>query len=131
MEKNKTRTENATINIIMGIVYQVIVILTGFIARKVFVITLNAEYLGVNGILNNIISVLSLSELGISTAIIYSLYKPIVENNKEKISALIQYYHKLYNRIAIIIAVLGLILLPFLKYIIKLNISIIFFLMFS
>lgn len=124
MEKNKTRTENATINIIMGIVYQVIVILTGFIARKVFVITLNAEYLGVNGILNNIISVLSLSELGISTAIIYSLYKPIVENNKEKISALIQYYHKLYNRIAIIIAVLGLILLPFLKYIIKLNISI-------
>lgn len=121
MKKNRSRTENATINIIIGIIYQVIVVVTGFIARKIFVVTLDVNYLGVNGILNNIISVLSLSELGISSAIIYSLYKPIVEDNKEKISALIQYYHKLYNIIALIITIIGLLLLPFLQYIIKLD----------
>lgn len=121
MKKNRSRTENATINIIIGIIYQVVVVITGFIARKIFVITLDVNYLGVNGILNNIISVLSISELGISSAIIYSLYKPIAVGNKEKISALIQYYHKLYNIIALIITVIGLLLLPFLKYIINLD----------
>lgn len=121
MIEKRTRSENATINIFIGIIYQCVIILTGFVLRRIFVRVLNVEYLGINGILNNILSILSLSELGISSAIIYSLYKPIAENNTKKISALIQYYHKLYNIIAIIITILGIFLIPFLKYIIKLD----------
>ena len=120
----RTRTENAAINVFIGITYQIVVILLGFISRKIFVLMLDVEYLGINGILNNILSVLSLSELGISGAIIYSLYKPVANNDKKKISALINYYRKLYMTIAIIIFCLGIILIPFLQYIIKLSIPI-------
>ena len=116
---NKSRTTNSIINSIIGVVSQGSSIILNFVTRLVFVKCLNEEYLGVNGLFSNILTVLSLAELGVGTAIIYSLYKPVADKDELKISALLNYYRKAYQIIGIIITVLGLLLTPFLNVIIK------------
>ena len=117
--KERTRTEYSLINMGTGILGDIINTLVGFACRVVFVRMLGAEYLGVRGLFTNILSVLSLAELGIGSAIIYALYKPIAEKNQEKIAAIIQYYKKAYMVIGIVVAILGLSILPFLNDIIR------------
>ena len=94
-------------------------ILCSFVTRTVFIHMLSTEYLGVNGLFTNILNMLSLAELGIGSAIIYRLYKPILEKNEKKICELMNFYKKAYYVIALVVAGLGLILLPFLHYLIK------------
>ena len=86
------RTKNSIINIIASIIAQAITILLGFITQKVFINSLGAEILGINGLFSNIISMLAIAELGISTAVIYNLYKPVAENDEEKILILMNVY---------------------------------------
>ena len=117
--KNNSRIKNSIFNISTNIIFQFINTIVSFILRTVFIKMLSTEYLGINGLFTNILSVLSLAELGIGNAIIYSMYKPLKENDETKLSALITYYKKLYMRIGIIILILGLALVPFLKYILK------------
>ena len=74
----------------MSIFSQVVIILLGFLSRKVFINSLGEEYLGVNGLLTNVLSMMVLIEGGIGISIVYNLYKPLAENNKEKILALVQ-----------------------------------------
>ena len=83
-----------------------------------FVRCLNADYLGVNGLFTNILSMLSLAELGIGSAIGYALYKPLAEDNKAKITSLMQFYGKAYRIIGIVVATFGLLMIPFLDVII-------------
>lgn len=109
------RVENSIKNAIVSSVMNIITILMGFIFQKIFVITLGKEYLGINGLFNNIISILSIVELGFGSAIVYHLYKPIVEKNYKLINMFIRFYRKTYNIIAFIILLLGLALMPFLK----------------
>lgn len=111
--------KNATVATIMN----VIVILMGFIVQKIFVIHLGNEYLGLNGLFNNILSILSVVELGFGSAMVYHLYKPVYDNDKIKINVLLKYYKKIYRIITIIIVCLGIIIMPFIKSIIG-NISI-------
>lgn len=113
------RIENAERNIFFGTLGNLCSILLGLISRTVFIKTLGITYLGVNGLYSNILSVLSLAELGISTAMNYSLYKPIVANDKEKLKTIMQLYKIVYRIIAIIIGVLGVLIIPVLKYLIK------------
>lgn len=91
----------------------------GFICRIVFVRTLSADYLGVNGLFSNVLSMLSLAELGIGSAITFALYKPIAENDEDKIASLMQFYKKAYRLIGTIVAIVGLCLLPFLDLVIR------------
>ncbi len=91
----------------------------GLVCRVIFVRMLGSEYLGVKGLFTNILSVLSLAELGIGSAIIYALYKPLAEKDYDKIAAIIQYYRKAYAAIGTCVAVLGLSVLPFLNQIIR------------
>ncbi len=91
----------------------------GIITRTVFMYTLSQEYLGINQLLNSVISVLCLSELGIGTAIIYALYKPLADNDEERISALMNLYAKAYKLIGCIVAVLGVAVFPFLHLIVS------------
>ena len=79
------RINNSIKNIYINILTQVVIVLLGFLSRKVFLDNLGAEYLGINGLLTNILSMLSLVEGGIGTSIIYNLYKPLSENNIEKV----------------------------------------------
>lgn len=98
---------------------QGVAILTSFICRTVFARLLSAEYLGLGGLFSNIISVLSLSELGIGSVIIINLYKPIAENDEVRISRLMNFYRKAYNFIGCFVIACGFLLLPFLKFLVK------------
>lgn len=128
------RIKSSINNIIFNFGGNIINSLLGFISRTVFIYVLGNAYLGVNGLISNILSMLSLTELGVGTAITFSLYKPIAENNENKIAGIMEFYKKVYRYIGIFIFIIGLIIMPFLKYIIKdyniikENINIIYFL---
>lgn len=114
----KSRTVNSVRNILTGFVGQAVVLGIGFINRMVFIRCLTAEYLGINGLFSNILSMLSLAELGIGTAIVYALYKPLAESDENRIAALMQFYAKTYRLIGIVVGCVGLLLLPFLSQLI-------------
>lgn len=113
------RTKNSIKNIYMSIMAQVIITLLGFISRKVFLNNLGTEYLGINGLLTNVLSMLGLVEGGIGASIIYNLYKPLAEDDKPKIIALVQLYKRLYGILALVIFILSMSLYPFLGLLIK------------
>lgn len=113
------RIKSSIRNITTGIIGQMLLLLTNFITRTVFINMLGSTYLGVSGLFGNILSLLSLAELGVGQAITFSLYKPIAENDKEKISSLMALYKKIYSYIFIFVLVVGMSLAPFLKYIIN------------
>lgn len=113
------RTKNSIKNIIMNFLYNFLNYGLRFASRIVFVKTLAKVYLGVNGLLSNVLGILALTELGIGTAIGYSLYEPLAKNNTKKVRSLMQFYKKAYRIIALVVLVLGLILLPVLPYLIK------------
>lgn len=107
------------INLTAAIVGQLVAVPIGFVARLVFIRVLGAEYLGVNGLFTSILTMLSLVELGIGPAIIFSLYKPLAENDTKKVQAIMQLYKKAYTIIGIVIVVLGAVMTPFLSYLFK------------
>lgn len=108
------RVKNSVKNITFSMISNLLTILIGFIVQAIFIKTLNTEYLGINGLFKNIISMLSIAELGIGSAIIYHLYKPVAENDKEKIKSLLKLYKKCYITIAFTVLFISLILIPFL-----------------
>ena len=115
-----SRINNATRNIKYGYVGMIVQLVLGFISRTVFIYTLGVTFLGVNGLYTNVLGVLSLAELGFGTAMNYSLYKPIAAiGDLEKIKSLMNLYKRAYRVIALVVSVMGLLLVPFLKYIIK------------
>ncbi len=101
--------KNATTSFISNI----IVIIVGFIAQTLFIKLLGTEYLGINGLFTNIISMLGIVELGLGSAITYNLYKPLVTNNKELVKSLMAFYKKSYIIIGFIVLFIGIILTPF------------------
>lgn len=107
------RTRNAMKNISISIFSQIIIILLGFISRRIFVDNLGSEYLGVNGLLTNVLSMMVLIEGGIGISITYNLYKPLAENNQEKITSLVQLYKKVYTILAFIVLAISIVLYPF------------------
>ena len=115
----KSRTEHSVINATVSTVSKVITILMSFICRTVFIKTLGTEYLGVNGLFTNILTILSFAELGIGNAIIFKLYKPIAEENKERIKTLLHFYKKAYFIIGTFIILMGLLIIPFLHLMIN------------
>lgn len=115
----ETRTYKSIINIFFGFANQIIILVLQFLSKTVFINTLGIEYLGINGLYTNILTVLSISELGFGIAIVYNLYEPLKKGDKEEISALMNYYKKIYNRIAVSITIIGITLIPFLKYIVN------------
>lgn len=116
--KQRSRTEYSLINMLTGVAGFGINTVVGFVCRIIFVRTLAADYLGVNGLFTNILSMLSLAELGIGSAITYALYKPLAENDEAKIASIMNYYRKAYMSIGCFVAVAGLALMPFLELII-------------
>lgn len=115
----KSRTTNVIKNAKVAAFSQIIYILLNFISRTIFIKMLGNEYLGVNGLFTNILTVLSFAELGIGNAIIYNMYKPIASNNEKKIKALMHFYKNAYTVIGVIVAIAGVCVIPFFKYIIK------------
>lgn len=109
-----SRVKNTFLNFISKSANTLLFNILKFVSRTVFIKILGSSYLGINGLLTNVLSMLSLAELGIGTAITFSLYKPIAEKNERKIAALMNLYKKIYRVIGIVIFIIGLILMQFL-----------------
>ncbi len=108
------RTQKSFKNIKFALLGQAINIILSFTTRKVFVSILETEYLGLSGVFSNILSLLSLTELGIGSALIYCLYKPLSEGDREKLKTIMAIYKRTYTAIGIVVCFLGIVLTPFL-----------------
>ena len=85
------RTKKSAINIITAFISQFVLILLGFVSRKVMIDSIGVEYLGINGLMSNILTILSLAESGIGTAMVYALYKPLAKKDIPKIKGLMNF----------------------------------------
>lgn len=114
-----SRTKNSLLNISTGLIGQLLTLLASFGVRTVFIYELGTTYLGVSGLFGNILSILSLAELGFGQAIIFALYKPIAQGDEDKIGQLMALFRKVYRWMFCIVAILGLSITPFIQYFIK------------
>ena len=114
-----SRTSNSLKNMAFGVGSQMLSILLGFFTRWMFIALLGKEYLGVSGLFTNVLSLLSLANLGFDTAIIYSLYKPLAEGDMVTVKGYMRVYKRVYRAVGATVFVFGCILMPFLPHLIK------------
>ena len=103
------RVHRSMMNIKVGMIFYILSLFLAFFSRKIFLDCLGAEFIGLTGMLRNIMSFLSVAELGIGTSIVYFLYKPLQENNHEKINEVVSMLAFLYRCIGGLIGIGGLI----------------------
>ncbi|MBC2190107.1 lipopolysaccharide biosynthesis protein [Listeria booriae] len=115
----KTKTAFVVKNLLIGSGTQVIFLILSFINRTVFIYFLGKEYLGLDALFTNILMVLSFAELGIGNAIIFSLYKSMIDRNEARIKAIMALYAKAYCIIGLTVFTVGLLVIPFLDLFIK------------
>ena len=113
------RTRYSIINMLFNIGGQFLTMLLSFINRMVFIRCLSAEYLGVNGLFTDVLSILNFAELGIGTAMVFSMYEPAARDDEQKLARLMNLYKWMYRAVAASVLLFGLVLLPFLPYLIK------------
>lgn len=114
-----SRLKNSALNFASGFLGRVLTILLNFVVRTIFIYCLNEAYLSVNGLYSNILTVLSLAELGFGSAMVFRMYAPVAAKDYQKTAALLHFYKKIYAVIGAVIFGLGLCVIPFMDYIIK------------
>lgn len=119
IKMKNSRTSNVVKNMWVGTFFQILSLVLGFVSRTLFIKILGEEYLGLNSLFTNILTILSFAELGIGNAIIFSMYKPLADNDTKKLKKLIKFYKKAYSTIGTIIIIVGLLILPFIPSIIN------------
>ena len=112
-----SRTKNSVKNIKYSTINKIVTMFLSLIGRNIFLRILPVDYLGINGVFSDIFTMMSLADLGLTTAMAYSFYKPLAEDDHDKVTALVTLYRKIYNAIALAITVIGLALVPFLDYV--------------
>jgi O-antigen/teichoic acid export membrane protein len=115
------RFKNLIRNSFFAVLGQILLILFGFFSQRVLNLKLGEALVGLNGVVSNVISILSVSELGIATAVVYNLYRALAANDEEEIAGLMNLYRKAYHIFAAVISVLGLLAMPLLPYFLKDN----------
>jgi len=113
------RTKSAIANSSMALIQKVIEIILSFAFRTVLIYSLGSTYLGISGLFTNIFSLLSLMELGVGSSIVYLIYKPLNEKDNETLKSFLNVYSKFYSIVGLLIAIIGIILIPFLPNIIN------------
>ena len=113
------RTKNAARNIVFDGALKMMNLLVPFFMRTIILRYLGLEYLGLGGLFRSILSFLNLAELGVGSAMVFSMYKPIAEDDTEAICGLLKLYRTVYRVIGLVIAAIGLSLTPFLNTLIK------------
>lgn len=111
---SKSRVKNTLINTAFGIFVKLLTLVLNFATRTIFIKYLGIEYTGVSAVFTDILTVLSFAELGIGSAITFSLYKPIEEKDYKKMAALLNLFRNAYRVISGVIFVIGISLVPFL-----------------
>lgn len=114
-----TRTENIKRNLIFNMIKFATQIVLQFVLRTVLIYCMGPQYLGLNGLFTNIFAFLNLAELGIGSAIVFNMYKPIADGDTEKVKSLEALYKKFYLIISCVVFVIGILILPFIKYFIS------------
>lgn len=118
---NESRTKKSAINIGFNLLNQVVGFILSFVSRTIFIHVLGVGYLGINGLFSDVLNLLSMADLGFGTAMVYSFYKPLAENDYKKMAALTSFYKRVYRVIAVLVTVIGLVITPFLKYIVNMD----------
>lgn len=113
------RTKNAARNVVFDGAMEIVNVLFPFVIRSVMLHVLGTEYLGLNGLFKSILNFLNLAELGVGSAMVFSMYKPIAEDDTQTICALLRLYRLIYRIIGLTVAAVGLLLMPVLKDLIK------------
>lgn len=113
------RKQNAKKNIIFGVIYKLYQIVIPFFMRTLMIYQMGMEYTGLNNLFTSIFQILNLAELGIGAALTYSMYKPIAEDNEKKICALLKLYKKCFFVIGCVVMFVGLLCVPFLRYLVS------------
>lgn len=113
------RAERVKYNFYSNVINKIAVLIFPFIIRTVLIQKLGAEYLGLGSLFTSILQVLNMAEIGFSSAIVYSMYKPIAENEVNEICALLRFYKKAYRIIGITILTVGIAVVPFVPSLIK------------
>ncbi len=113
-----SRTKNVAKNFFLGGIAKIIMMVFPFITRTIFIKLLGEEYLGMGGLFSQILAVLNMSELGLSSVMVYSLYKPLADKDDREAASLLGFYNTMYKLIAGFILVVGLALIPFLQYLV-------------
>ena len=113
------RTKKSMINMAAGFFGQLLNLILAVAGRSILARYMPSEYLGINGLFSNVLSILSLADLGIGAAMMYALYSPVARENREEIRRLMNLYRLLYRWVAGAVAVLGLALLPFLDLLVR------------
>ena len=113
------RTKNASRNILFGVILKTYQILVPFLMRTAMIYLMGVQYLGLNSLFTSVLQVLNLAELGVGSAMVYSMYKPIAEDDNTTICALMKLYRTYYRVIGLVIAVVGCALTPFIPHLIK------------
>jgi len=111
--------KNAKRSIVIGLFNKLIMMIMPFVIRSIINLTLGSQYLGLSSLFSSIIQVLSLTELGFSSAMVYHMYKPIADNDQKQINALLNLYKSAYRIIGIAILALGGIIMAFLPFLVK------------
>ena len=117
--ETKSRTQYSAYNTTVGLISRFMAIIMGYVVSIVFTHMLSENYVGVNGLFTDILNVLSLSEMGIETAISFALYKPIAENDIEKQKSIMNIYKWFYRAVACFVLFAGLLVIPFMGVLIK------------
>ncbi len=117
------RTLSIFKNLYSNIILQIVTVILYFVTRSIFILKLNESFLGINGLFSNVLGVLSISELGVGTALTYYLYKPAEENNTERLKSIMLFYKRCYRIVGIIMLIFGTVLLPFIPSLVKLEIG--------
>ena len=115
------RIANTKKSFIWGVLERIMGLFFPFLLRSILIKTLGENILGLNGLFSSILQILNLTELGVSSAITYNMFKPIAENDLTMISALLNLYKKVYRVIGIVFFTVGMGVMPFLKYFISDN----------
>ena len=113
------RTKNSLINALVGVGGQVLNMLLQFVTRMFFIRYLSASYLGVDGLFTEVLGMLNLAELGIGSAMIFSMYKPVANDDRDQIARLMNLYKVMYRCVAAFVLIAGLCLMPFLNDMLK------------
>lgn len=103
------RTGKSFVNVMASVLTNAIILVTAFAVQKVLVDTMGSEYNGINGLFGSIISMMSLADLGIGTAIIYHMYRPVAEKDWEKINSLLLFYKRCYIGISGVVLLIGIV----------------------
>ncbi len=119
--KKHTREFNSIRNFTIGLLNQILMLVLGLVSKNIFLKSLGTTYMGINGLFTNIFLLLSFAEFGIGSVMVFSLYSPLAKEKYGEISAVYDYFRKMYKKLSLIIMTAGLFVIPLLPLIVNVD----------